>query len=121
MVEKRGLQGKWKKREDYKENRRKERIKRKMEEKRGLKGKWKKKEDYKEMDEKKGLQGTCKKRENYKENGKKIKINHQVFLKQLKNSLPQRNIYKRKDYKEMEKKKGLQGNGKKERITREIN
>ena len=86
------------------------------------------KEDYKEMDEKKGLQGTCKKRENYKENGKKIKINHQVFLKQLKNSLPQRNIYKRKDYKEMEKKeritrkwkkkKGLQGNGKKERITR---
>ena len=78
------------------------------------------KEDYKEMDEKKGLQGTCKKRENYKENGKKIKINHQVFLKQLKNSLPQRNIYKRKDYKEMEKKERITRKWKKRKDYKEM-
>jgi len=42
MEENRGLQGKWKNREHYKENGTKERITKKTEEKRELKGKWKK-------------------------------------------------------------------------------
>ena len=56
MEEKRGLQGKWKKREDYKEKRRKERITRKIKENRRLQEKWKNREDYNENGRKKGIQ-----------------------------------------------------------------
>ena len=48
IEEKRELQGKLKKRENYKENWRKERITRKMEEKKELQGKWKKRKNYME-------------------------------------------------------------------------
>ena len=60
IEEKRELQGKWKKRENYMENGRKERITRKIEEKKELQGKWKKERITRKMEEKKELHGKWK-------------------------------------------------------------